>query len=394
MPVCPKCNTTFEDEANFCKTDGTPLIPLSSETHLPLGVVVNESLRVVERLRTDRFGVVYRVEDAIDAGQAFALRLFRRGLVNSRVFKALGQLAERLGETLDEPDILTGYIPIQLEDGRYALLSCDYPGTVLDALILNEAPLKPRFVVATLLRIADVLTSAHQTGVAHGNITPENVIVVDRSERGLTVKLADFGLASVIREHNARALAVLPELVRLHSYDNYYAPELVTGRGVAPDACTDIFSLGALCYQMLSGWIPFSDAAIEGETAVYLTEDPRPLMVLNKELGIPTDLERAMLKALELNPHSRYASIGELIEVLQEIELDLSILPPVAPAPAARPNEPARPVEQLVPESLLETDAGSGRTTDPLVARGTGTAEDGPDSEVDEEPDVPRPFGA
>jgi serine/threonine-protein kinase len=301
---------------------------------------------------------------------------------------ALGRLAERLRDDLDEPDILTDYIPIQLEDGRYALLSRDFPGTILDALIVNEAPLKPRFVVAALLRLADVLSNAHQAGLVHGNLTPENVIVVDRNERGLTVKLADFGVASTIRQHNARALTAPPELVRLQAYDNYYAPEIVTGRGVEANERTDIFSLGALCYQMLSGWIPFTEAAIEGDAAVYLTEDPRPLMVLNKELGIPRALEQTMLKALELDPESRQASIADLIEELQEIELDLSILP--SPAGRRRSGSAAAPPSSL----LADDDLPPGRTTGELVPRGTGEREDGPDSEADEEPDVPRPFSA
>lgn len=379
MPVCPKCNTVFDDESKFCRTDGTPLFPLSSETHVPLGVVVNESLRVVERLRTDRFGVVYRVEDAIDAGQSFALRLFRRGLVNSRVFAALAQLAERLQNDLHEPDILADFIPIQLEDGRYALLSADYPGTSLDALIVNEAPLKPPFVVAALMRVADVLAGAHAGGLVHGNVTPENVLVVDRDDRGLTVKLTDFGVASTIRQHNARALTSPPELVRLQSYDNYYAPELVAGRGNEPDQRTDVFSLGALCYQMLSGWIPFTEASIEGDVAVYLTHDPRPLVVLNQELGIPKALEQTMLKALEVDPDGRHRSISDFIEELQEIEIDLSMQP-------EWPNERDG-------SSVGGARAGHQRTTDPLAPVARPDGGDALESETDEDAGGPR-FGA
>jgi serine/threonine-protein kinase len=374
MPVCPKCNTVYEDDdARFCRTDGSPLYPLSSETHLPIGVVVNESLRVVERLRTDRFGVVYRVEDAIDAGQSFALRLFRRGLVHSRAFAGLGALAEQLRERLGEPDILADFIPVQLEDGRYALLTADYPGTVLDTLIVNEAPLKPAFVVAALLRIADVLAGAHASGLVHGNLTPENVIVVDRNERGLTVKLADFGVASTLRQQNARALASPPELVRLQSYDNYYAPELVTGRAGEADQRTDVFSLGALCYHMLSGWIPFTEAAIEGDAAVYLTHDPRPLTVLNSELGIPRALEQTMLKALELDPDARHQSIAELIDDLQEIELDLSMLP--------------------TPGAERRSASGRGSDTDPLAPLARAESPEPHERENDEDVDDPGPFG-
>jgi eukaryotic-like serine/threonine-protein kinase len=332
MPVCPKCNTVYEDDLKFCSTDGTHLVPMTGETHLPIGIVVNESLKVVDRVRTDRFGVVYRVEDTIAPSRSLSLRLFRRGLVTSKVFDALGGLAERLRASLDEPHIVANYIPIQLEDGRYALLADDCHGSSLDTILAREAPLTAPYTVMALVRIADILSSAHRFGLFHGNVTPENVIVVDRTDRTLTIKLVDFGIASTIRRHNARALTSPLDLFPLRNYDNYYPPELVTGRGTHADARADVFAIGALCYQMLSGWIPFTEAALERDSAVYLTDDPRPLIVLNKELGIPHALEQTMLKALERNPSARYQTMAELVDALQEIELEISIRPTVKPA--------------------------------------------------------------
>src|ERR1051325_414652 len=147
MPVCPKCNTVYEGELKFCKSDGAPLAPLTSEAHLPIDGLVNESLRVMDRVRADRFGVVYRVEDPIVASRSLALRLFRRGLVSSKVFDALGKLADKLRAQLTEPHIVANYIPIQLDDGRYALLADDCHGTTLDAILSQEAPLTPPFTV-------------------------------------------------------------------------------------------------------------------------------------------------------------------------------------------------------------------------------------------------------
>jgi eukaryotic-like serine/threonine-protein kinase len=332
MPVCPKCNSVYEDDLKFCSTDGTLLVPMTSETHLPIGAVVNESLRVIDRVRTDRFGVVYRVEDTIVSSRSLSLRLFRRGLVTSKVFEALGGLADRLRSQLNEPHIVANHIPIQLEDGRHAILGDDCHGSTLDSILAREAPLTTQFTVMALVRIADILSSAHGVGLFHGNVTPENVLLVDRTERAITVKLADFGIASTIRRHNARALTSPVDLLPLRSYDNYYPPELVTGRGTQADARADVFAIGALCYQMLSGWIPFTEAALERDSAVYLTDDPRPLIVLNKELGVPTALERTMLKALERDPRSRFQTMVELVEALQEIELELTIRPTVKPA--------------------------------------------------------------
>lgn len=387
MPVCPKCNAVYEDDLKFCKVDGTPLVPMTSEAYLPLGAVVNESLRVIDRVRTDRFGVVYRVEDAIVTARPLALRLFRRGLVSSKVFEALGALAERMRTDLDEPDILAGYIPIQLEDGRYALLADDSHGSTLDALLAREAPLTPTFVVMALVRIADVLSGAHERGLFHGNLTPENVIVLDRTERTLAVKLADFGVASTMRKHNARGLTAPTDFSLLRNYDNYYAPEIVTGRGVKADARTDVFAIGALCYQMLSGWIPFSEAALEGETAVYMTEDPRPLNVLNKELGVPNQLERIMLKALERDPAARHQSMSELVDALQEVEFELSINP-IVPGPGRRQSRTPRRAARTPRGATTGPGAGNGRgrATADLVPPGPPSPDDAPPTG---DPDAP-----
>lgn len=382
MPVCPKCNRVYDDDLKFCSRDGSLLMPLTSEAYLPLGAVVNESLRVLERVRTDRLGVVYRVEDTIAPSRSLALRLFRRGLVSSRVYEAIWELAETVRTRLDEPDILLNYIPIQLEDGRYALISDDTHGQTLDVIVTREAPLMPTYVVSTLIRIAEILATAHRAGLNHGNVTPENVIVVDRAGPSVTVRLADFGIASTIRRLNARALTT-GDLSILAHYDRYYPPEIVTGRGGEADARTDVFSIGGLCYQMLSGWIPFSEAALEGDAAVYLTEDPRPLVMLSPGLGVPEALERIMLRALEHDPERRHQSMEEIVLDLQEVELDLSINPPPSvPKKIERvrrrsAKRAAMPGDGEGMRRRRTGDIGSGRPTGPINA----PAEDEPDPE-------------
>jgi serine/threonine-protein kinase len=242
-----------------------------------------------------------------------------------------------------------------------------------------------------LLRIADILSSGHRIGLFHGNVTPENVIVVDQSERALSVKLVDFGVASTIRKHNARALTAPAGLFPLQNYDNYYPPELVTGRGAEADARADVFAIGALCYQMLSGWIPFTEAALERDSAVYLTDDPRPLIVLNKELGVPTALEQTMLKALERNPALRFLSVTDLVESLQEIELELSINPPVRPPArkAARVPKKATARPQPQPGRARTTGVKQRKTSD--MAEGSGdtqAASDDPAATFDGRPSL------
>jgi serine/threonine-protein kinase len=370
MRVCPKCNAVYEATGlKFCRRDGTTLAAVVPEAHLAIGSVLNESLRVLEVVRADRFGVVYRVEDVIAPGRALALRLFRSGFVTPAVFEAFGALADRLRASLREPDVLAGFIPVQLEDGREALLGDDFPGTTLDVVIAREAPLAPWVVATTLLRIAEVLGGAHRVGLYHGNLTAENVILADRTARTFAVKVAEFGVASTIRAHNGRSLPSSGDFSLLRDYNNYYAPELVTAHAHEADARTDVFSLGALCYHMLSGWIPFSESALEGPSTVYATDDPRPLATLNKDLGVPRALEETMLKALERDPDRRFGSLAELVDALQEIQLDLSFMPALAPVPRkpTRPRAPRKAARREAPQPAprrVRTNRGGTRTAE------------------------------
>ncbi|MEW6736573.1 MAG: hypothetical protein AB1489_35110, partial [Acidobacteriota bacterium] len=205
MSVCPKCNTSYTGTLKFCSLDGVPLINCSEEVYLSLGSIINDSLSVIARLRTDSLGVIYQVADKIVTGRVSCLRLFHPGVTTQATFSGLEQLGALLREWLDCSDITTNYIPIELEDGRTGLLSDFCAGVTFDDALTREAPLPPQICASLLLSLAEILKTAHLAGFVHGSLTPENILVTEYHSKKISewpnisqLKLIDFSIGRII----------------------------------------------------------------------------------------------------------------------------------------------------------------------------------------------------
>src|SRR3989442_1587423 len=116
MHVCPKCNAIYTGSLKYCSGDGTPLVSCSEQIYLPIGEVINDSVSIVARLRTDSLGVIYQATDRILTGRSICLRLFHPGVAIRATFGGLEKLGMLLRQGLDYPDIIANYIVIELED--------------------------------------------------------------------------------------------------------------------------------------------------------------------------------------------------------------------------------------------------------------------------------------
>lgn len=361
MPVCPKCNTTYSGTLKYCSLDGTSLISCSDEVYLSIGEIINESLSVVSRLRTDRLGVVYQLADKIVTGRASCLRLFHPGVAARSTFRELDHLGTALRDGLEGSDIVTNYIVIDLDNGTQGLISDFCTGESFDTILAREAPMAAKQVVSILLQLAEILNGAHASGFIHGGLSPDNIIVTGPNSKELSAwpkssqfKLIDFAIARTVLANNTRGLNQFTGELQTPNYATCYAPELFTGDREIVDARIDVYSLGALCYQMLSGRSPFTSDSAEKPT--YITDDPRKLLMLAPELQVPRALETLMLKALSRDMEARQESLAQLIEELQEIYFDLSVLGPSITAPSRAPSGQYKaPTSQLSEQERAQT---------------------------------------
>ena len=203
---------------------------------------------------------------------------------------------------LSHPNIVSVYDVSHSDDVEYIVMEL-IEGITLKQYLQKKSVLEPAEVLDFTIQIAKALEHAHSKGIIHRDIKPQNIMLL---KDGM-IKVADFGIASLesdIEENNGEAVGSV----------HYIAPEQV--RGQAPDARSDIYSLGIVMYEMLTGKLPYIGASDVEVAVKHMNTDP----VSPRELvpDIPEELERICLKAMNSDMDKRYQTASELLADLEQ----------------------------------------------------------------------------
>jgi eukaryotic-like serine/threonine-protein kinase len=205
---------------------------------------------------------------------------------------------QEIGQLLDHPGVVK---TLNHEERSRLYMVLEWVEGRLLRSVLNEAGALPVDRAEQItLRICDALDYMHEHGVVHRDLKPENVMVNERDE----IKLIDFGIAM---KEDARRLTFVNVSSMLGTPD-YIAPEQVQGK--RGDQRSDMYALGIMFYEMLTGQVPFSGPNPLAVMNERLMKDPAPPRELNPD--IPAEIEEIVFRALERDPHHRYASAHEM----------------------------------------------------------------------------------
>jgi tetratricopeptide (TPR) repeat protein/predicted Ser/Thr protein kinase len=262
---------------------------------LPTGTTVSH-YRIIEKIGEGGMGIVYKAEDS-KLGRLVALKFLAREIVGNKEARARLVHEARTAAVLDHPNICTIHETGELEDQMFIVMAY-VEGQTLRAMI-RSGPLDTEQVVGVARQIAEGLRAAHDKGIVHRDIKPSNIMVTPDGR----AKIMDFGLARSAEQ------ADLTKTGMIMGTASYMSPEQARGERV--DHRTDIWSLGAVLHEALTGERPFKGASTEAVIYSILHDEPRPLANLRKD--VPEELGIIVSNALEKAPEERYQSTEELL---------------------------------------------------------------------------------
>ena len=263
--------------------------------------------RIEELIGQGGMGVVYRAYD-LRLKRTVALKLIVPELALDERFHARFARETELAMSLEHPNVVPVYDAGDV-DGRFYLAMRLVEGTDLGALLRTEGALDPARALVICSQVANALDAAHAKGLVHRDVKPSNVLL-DASEH---VYLADFGLTRRLEEQGAQAGEG-----RSVGTPAYLAPEQIEGGPV--DGRADIYSLGCLLYECLTGEAPFSQDSRLAIAWAHLEEEPPSASAHNSDL--PGAVDSVIRKAMAKSPDDRYPTCTALIAASQEA-LDL-----------------------------------------------------------------------
>ncbi len=374
--ICPVCKSEYGAGEVFCPNDGTrlgsgsqvsaPAKP-AEKTDPLLGAVIDERYRILRRIGEGGMGIVYEVEHVV-IEKRLALKVLRddyssRPEVVAR-FRQEAKSASRIGNEhivdisdFGETPSGASYFVMELLDGEDLANTLAREGTL---------PLSRAADIVT--QCARALAAAHAKGIVHRDMKPENIFLTKRENRPDFVKIVDFGIAKMSDiETDGQPGRKLTKTGMIFGTPEYMSPEQAAGKNL--DHRVDIYALGVIFFELLTGRVPFSGDTFMGVLTQHMFETPPSLLQANPNIQVPESTEVFVRRALAKDASERFASCDELVIALDKTVrgVSLSTPPPVEGASPATGKStkmgygvPVRPAAST-PQALAidETDETS-----------------------------------
>lgn len=347
MRFCPSCGSRFTNDARYCPVDGQPtseLPDVAPKVDPLLGTIIDGRYQVEKGIGEGGMGVVY-LATHVALQKRFALKVLRGEMARDQeVVQRFVQEAQA-SSSIGHPNIIDISDFGRLPDGSFYFVMEYLDGQSLTDLVASSGAIRASVAVPIIEMIASALSAAHECGIVHRDLKPDNILLVRRGQTPHFPKVLDFGIAKV-----GGAASKLTRTGMIFGTPHYMSPEQAAGQAV--DKRTDIYALGVIMYQMVTGHVPFDADTFMGILSKHMFEAPVPptSLLASAELGA---LEPVIMRALVKKPEQRYQSMGELMRDIATLRAGgrISVAPPPGALTLGLPSfvnarDPARGVTQ------------------------------------------------
>ena len=312
MLVCRECGAALREGSRFCQSCGKAVADSRADQDPLIGRVIGDAYVVLELVGVGGMGRVYRAEQRALA-RSVAIKVIHPHLLSDETSVARFYTEARAASSLNHPNSV-GIIDFgRTDDGILYLVMEFLKGKDLSQVICERGLLPLSQIRRILCAVLAALQEAHALGVVHRDLKPENIIVDQLRTGGDLIKVVDFGLAKLRAGDAHGSKATRPGLV--YGTPDYMSPE--QGRGEPVDARGDLYSMGVLLFELLTGELPFAADTPTNVVIRHVSDpvpDPRDVAPGRQ---IPAELAAVVAKAMAKDPADRYADAREMAAALR-----------------------------------------------------------------------------
>ncbi len=336
MKSCPKCDREYDDATKFCPSDGSTLRSAASDEII--GSVIADRYHVIRKLGEGGMGQVYLAEH-VKMGRMSAIKVMTQALAND--MDAVGRFNREAANAskISHPNIAAIYDFGETPDGLIYLAMEFVEGESLTKLCEALGALAAPRAAEIARQVASALEAAHERGIVHRDLKPDNIMISRGRDGADLVKVVDFGIAKAAEGAGQK----VTRTGLVVGTPEYMSPEQLTGDTL--DGRSDLYALGLVTFNMLTGMLPFTGQTTQEALLKRLTDRPLSLAEARSDIVWPAPLQAVLDRALSRLAQDRYQHANEfgaaIVEAVrgmsaEEIERARTLVIPGAPTAASR----------------------------------------------------------
>ena len=349
LKICPTCNTEYPANERFCPRDGTALRSQGGGNDL-VGTVLAERYHVLKKLGEGGMGQVYLAEH-VKMGRKSAVKVMHPAMIHDA--GAIGRFNREAANAsrINHPNVAGIYDFGETPEGLVYLAMEFIEGETLTDLLKANGALPPLRAAEIARQTAEALHVAHEMGIVHRDLKPDNIMITKDHDGDDCVKVVDFGIAKAAGGEGQN----VTRTGMVVGTPEYMSPEQLSGDKL--DGRSDLYSLGLVTFNMLTGRLPFPSETTQSAMIARLTEEPRPLAEMKADVSWPPEMQAVMDRVLARDVNKRYQKAREFGRAIVDAAAQM---PARASAGAGTMViAPVAPNGQTAPRSARPTPGGS-----------------------------------